>query len=115
MGLNEYFGHNLYPKFSHEVKRQIIEEQDGRCDWCGDKVGWNLEIHHRIPENMWKGRGIVGKDVKANGVALCSNDNRDCHERADKLARRGIVYPNLRIEDMPPETYSRFQPRRRRR
>jgi hypothetical protein len=38
--------------FSKELKEQVRKEQGGRCDWCGEKVGKLLQIHHIIPQRM---------------------------------------------------------------
>jgi len=74
--------------FSSEVKRQIRERQDNRCAICGDRVNLDdiLQCHHKIPENALLPLGIRGKCNPDNGVALCGEKARDCHQIADMKA-----------------------------
>ena len=93
--------------FKHEVKQEALERQDYKCANCGDEV--DLQAHHIVPEKMLVGRGIKGKSTVDNCVMLCTEKDRDCHEVFDRKAAKGIFYPNLTIDEVPPETYVVFQ------
>jgi hypothetical protein len=72
--------------FSSSTKKNIREAQDNICPVCGNKSN-NLECHHCVPQ--CKG----GNDNFINGVALCGEKSRDCHERMDRLALdKGIIF-----------------------
>ena len=72
--------------FSSTTKKEIREAQGGMCPVCGMKLE-GAECHHCVPQ--CKG----GNDNFINGVALCGERSRDCHERMDRLALdKGIIF-----------------------
>lgn len=101
--------------FSNEIKNQINQEQDFHCARCGNEVNW-MGPHHIIPENALKPVGIRGKNIKENGIGLCSgewgrgeNSPDDCHEVADQKAiKEHLFWHNGRFTDLSeidPSTY----------
>ena len=104
--------------FGKEIKRQIRMEQNNRCALCGAEV-FEMEVHHKVPKNALKrGKsGIKGKDIKDNGVALCSGETGrgvgsadDCHEYADmKAIHEKKFWKDGRFVDLneiDPNTYT---------
>lgn len=73
--------------FSQKTKQAIRERQRFCCADCGQKT--HLEIHHIVPYSMG------GSDHEENGVGLCHLD----HKKWDELAREGIIYPGIPIEN----------------
>jgi hypothetical protein len=78
--------------FSQEIKHRVNDKANGKCEMCGEEVGY-MPPHHIVPENALKGIGIKGKNVEENAVCLCSGENGrgenspdDCHECVDQMA-----------------------------
>lgn len=89
--------------FSKEIKKQVIEEQGGRCAVSG--VKGRLEIHHRIPQCK------QGSDKRENAVGLLGErSGNDVHEKYDRLAIDDnlFLHPDGRLvtrSEMPPECF----------
>lgn len=62
-------------------------EQGNVCGDCGEKKK-KLQIHHIVPQSMG------GSDERENAVGLCPS----CHKKWDELAREGVIYPGVPIE-----------------
>ena len=92
--------------FGRVVKKQVVQEQEGRCALCGQYHGNNLQCHHITPANALKHRGIMGKDSRDNAVGLCRNG---CHEEADyKAIHQGLFYQNgdfVTLDRIDQDTY----------
>lgn len=67
-------------EFSKQTKRDIRNEQDGRCAICGSKA--HLQIHHIKPISHGG-----GKD-KENAVGVCAY----CHKKLDNEALHNHHY-----------------------
>lgn len=73
--------------FRKSIRHEVRRRQEGMCDECGAHVGGGLQTHHRKPESL----GGTSERID-NAVGLCGNG---CHQRADELAFRGIIYPQV--------------------
>lgn len=58
-------------EFSQKVRNQIMKDENGLCQSCGNKA---TQIHHVRP------RGRQGRGVYTNGMAICNS----CHTRIHK-------------------------------
>ena len=89
--------------FSKEIKKQVREEQGGKCAVTG--LRGSLEIHHRVPQ--CKG----GSDRIENAVGLLGErSGNDVHEKYDRLAidNNLFLHPDGRLvtrSEMPPECF----------
>lgn len=91
--------------FSSDTRAQIKEKTGGKCAQCGSTK--HIECHHKIPH------AFGGKDSVENGVALCGDKSRDCHEEWDEKAlKRGVIYPGIPIEQAPVSLFKNQQARR---
>ena len=90
--------------FSHAIKKQVREEQDGQCAKCAHKPK-KLQVHHRVPEAMG------GAGNRQNAVGLCPPD----HKYFDKLAvEQHIIYPNIPLSQAPDNLFKkhlRYKPK----
>jgi hypothetical protein len=101
--------------FSKEIKKQVREEQGGKCAVTG--LRGSLEIHHRVPQ--CKG----GSDRIENAVGLLGErSGNDVHEKYDRLAidNNLFLHPDGRLVtrgEMPEEcfkgNYNRMPQRRK--
>ena len=73
--------------FGTNKKRQIKNEQAGRCAICG--VESHLTIHHILP------RAHGGTNAKLNGLGVC---REPCHDVLDIYAKRNKYYPEVLME-----------------
>ena len=89
--------------FSKEIKKQVREEQGGKCAVTG--ISGALEIHHRVPQCR------NGSDRIENAVGLLGErSGNDIHEKYDRLALdQGLfLHPDGRLvtrSEMPPECF----------
>ena len=89
--------------FSKEIKKQVREEQGGKCAVTG--ISGELEIHHRVPQCR------NGSDRIENAVGLLGErSGNDIHEKYDRLALdQGLfLHPDGRLvtrSEMPPECF----------
>lgn len=89
--------------FSKEIKKQVREEQGGKCAVTG--LRGSLEIHHRVPQ--CKG----GSDRIENAVGLLGErSGNDVHEKYDRLAidNNLFLHPDGRLvtrSEMPLECF----------
>lgn len=60
--------------FSHKVKQQIYERDNGQCQQCGAP---GTQIHHV------KFRSQGGRGVYSNGVLLCHSCHRKVHDNRE--------------------------------
>ena len=58
-------------EFSRKVRKQIMNDNDNKCQSCGNKA---TQVHHVYP----RGRG--GRGVYSNGMAICNG----CHTKIHK-------------------------------
>lgn len=80
--------------FKPSVRHEIRERYGYRCAQCGSTE--HLQCHHIIPHTLG------GRDCADNGVLLCGEGGRDCHEEWDRKAlKQGIIYPGIPIQDAP--------------
>lgn len=78
--------------FSREVRKQIYERDEGKCQECG---GIGTEIHHV------KFRSQGGRGVFSNGVLLCAN----CHRKVHQLRELAEKWRNIMEERYGPNYY----------
>lgn len=72
-----------YIPFLPEVRKQVKQEQEFKCAWCGSS-GCDLSVHHIVPSSVAQDMGWPASKIRAreNAVALCEYD----HETFDILA-----------------------------
>ena len=85
-----------YIKFPIAVRKQVREEQNYACAYCGIS-GCTIEIHHMVPiaqgrELGWSEGQIISRE---NAVGLCGEEGNDCHEKFDVLARDRIYFDDM--------------------
>ena len=65
----------------HEGIRTIRPPKVSNKKYTGKKIQDQLTLHHLIPVNRYKARGIHGETTKENGAILC----RYCHDYIEQL------------------------------
>ena len=65
----------------HEGIRTVRPPQPSKKKYTGKKIQEQLTLHHLIPVNRYKARGIHGETTVENGALLC----RYCHTYIEAL------------------------------
>lgn len=91
--------------FGSGTKQEIKQKTGGRCAQCGSSQ--HIECHHIVPHCLG------GRDSVDNGIPLCGDRSRDCHEEWDEKAlKQGVIYPGVPIEQAPTTLFKNPQARR---
>jgi len=88
-----YFAYAIFPKFPDWIRKQVREEQEYTCAYCGQR-DHHLEVHHIKPKSLG------GQDTINNSIGLCGPSVNDCHELWDSLALQDhVIYPGVPMDE----------------
>ena len=76
--LEDEYGHKC---MYHEGIRTLRPPRVGNQVYKGKKLQDQLTLHHLIPVNRYRNRGIHGETTEENGAVIC----RYCHDYIEQL------------------------------
>lgn len=79
---------NTGPKVA--TRNLVIERAGGCCERCGQAIGGQFSIHHRLPRGMG-GTSDPAANSPANLVLLCGSATTGCHASVERFRQAAVT------------------------
>lgn len=97
---------------TQQVRNQVYERSQGKCEWCGQPPSWGSSVHHRKPRGMGGSRK-VHVNAAANLLFLCGSGVTGCHGWVESNRQEAVTYGLLVPRPAFPATTPIFYRRKR--